>query len=98
MWSLVTLSRLQQVLETSESKSRDNGVPVTDKQLLEELAYYCKFANAAYGWKGFAFCGRLHLGGDYRVLARSTGIDRRDIVTANWHSKTNRPVRGILYA
>ncbi len=90
--SIVALSRLQQVLETSEQRtSGGSNTNITDKQLLDELAYYCTFANAAYGWKGFAFCGRLHLGGDYRVLARSTGIDRRDIVTANWRSKANRP-------
>lgn len=64
-----------------------------DKKLLEELAHYCAFASAAYGWKGFAFCGRLHpFGGNYRVVARGTGIDKRDIVAANWHSKANRPV------
>ena len=89
--SIVALSRLQQVLETSAPRTIDKSTIITDKDLLEELAHYCTFANAAYGWKGFAFCGRLHLGGDYRVLARSTGIDRRDIVTAKWHSKANRP-------
>ncbi len=87
----MALSRLQQVLETSDPRTVDKSTIITDKDLLEELAHYCTFANAAYGWKGFAFCGRLHLGGDYRVLARSTGIDRRDIVTAKWHSKANRP-------
>lgn len=91
IWSIVALSRLQHVLETSEPRNKESTVQITDKQLLDELAYYCAFANAAYGWKGFAFCGRLHLGGDYRVLARSTGIDRRDIITANWSSKANRP-------
>jgi len=64
-----------------------------DKQLLDDLAHYFAFANAAYGWKGFAFCGRWRIfgGNNNRILARSTGIDRRDIVTANWHSKANRP-------
>ena len=99
IWSIVALSRLQHVLEYHPNASRkvnhdnpnNNGNNIT-KQLIEELDHYCTFANAAYGWKGFAFCGRLHLfGGNNRVLAKSTGIDRRDIVTANWHSTANRP-------
>merc|ERR1719296_540239 len=68
-----------------------------DKQLLDNLAHYFAFANAAYGWKGFAFCGRWRIfgGNNNRILARSTGIDRRDIVTANWHSKANRPLQTL---
>eukprot|EP00804_Cyclotella_cryptica_P009082 CCRYP_003168-RB/>CCRYP_003168-RB protein AED:0.15 eAED:0.15 QI:21/0.71/0.37/1/0.85/0.75/8/0/938 len=38
-----------------------------------------------------AFCGRFHLGGDNRALVKRTGIERRDILMTNWHSKTNRP-------
>ncbi|KAL7530845.1 hypothetical protein ACHAXR_010145, partial [Thalassiosira sp. AJA248-18] len=102
IWSIVALSRLQHVLEsgyeddTRDFKANDNDDNqrddiIVDKQLFEELAHYCAFANAAYGWKGFAFCGRLHLGGNNRVLVRSTGIERRDIVITKWHSKANRP-------
>jgi hypothetical protein len=96
IWSFVALSKLQHILEhDTEDDTKDvghNSEILLNKQLLEELAHYCSFASAAYGWKGFAFCGRLHpFGGNYRVLARSTGIDRQDIVTANWHSKANRP-------
>ena len=94
----MALSRLQHVLESEYGKQSNNnkngnshGV-ITDKELLEELAHYCAFANAAYGWKGFAFCGRFALGGNNRVLVRTTGIDRRDIISSNWHSKANRPV------
>jgi hypothetical protein len=96
-WSFLALSKLQYILEhDAEDEVRnmrlDNDI-VLNKRFFEELAHYCSFASAAYGWKGFAFCGRLHpFGGNYRMLARSTGIDRRDIVIANWHSKANRPV------
>ncbi len=96
IWSFVALSKLQHILQhdtedDTKNVHHNNDVPL-NKKLLEELAHYCSFASAAYGWKGFAFCGRLHpFGGNYRVLARSTGIDRQDIVTANWHSKANRP-------
>jgi len=101
--SIMALSRLQHVLgsDTNNSKLNNNNDyqnnnDTIDKELLEELAHYCTFANAAYGWKGFAFCGRLHFGGNNRVLVRSTGIDKRDIVTANWHSKANRPAYYIV--
>ena len=64
-----------------------------DAQFVEELAHYCLFANAAYGWKGSAFCGHWNLfGGNNRVLVRSTGIEKRDIVVTNWSSKVTRPV------
>lgn len=101
IWSIVALSRLQNVWEydnkdDTSSHSSNHDVTALDMQRLEELAHYCIFANAAYGWKGFAFCGRWRvLGGSDRVLVRSTGIDRRDIVATNWHSKANRPV-GVL--
>ena len=94
IWSIVALSRLQRVLEPDlDDVDEDDSNIITDRQLLEELAHYCSFANAAYGWKGLPFCGRLHLGGDNHVLIRSTGIRRRDIVATNWHAKANRPVR-----
>mmetsp|Transcript_2618 Transcript_2618/g.4786 ORF Transcript_2618/g.4786 Transcript_2618/m.4786 type:complete len:418 (+) Transcript_2618:1-1254(+) len=101
IWSIVALSRLQHILESDyngdggtngSNNQHDNGnTTKIDKELLEELAHYCTFANAAYGWKGFAFNGIWRLGDNNRILARSTGINRRDIVTANWHSKANRP-------
>lgn len=96
IWSIVALSRLQRVLQSDPeddetSTEEEANTAITDRDTLEELAHYCAFANAAYGWKSFAFCGWLHLGGNNRVLIKSTGIARRDIVTANWHSKANRP-------
>mmetsp|Transcript_8296 Transcript_8296/g.17707 ORF Transcript_8296/g.17707 Transcript_8296/m.17707 type:complete len:462 (-) Transcript_8296:39-1424(-) len=102
MLSIVALSRLQHVLDSdTRDDANDSNRNKNDKernnatinaQILADLAHYCTFANAAYGWKGFAFCGRWHfLGGNSRILMRSTGIDRRDIVATNWHSKVNRP-------
>ena len=101
-WSLVAFSKLQHALEfdNNEDDDTDYKTAIVQQKLektisfdIDELAHYCSFASAAYGWKGFAFCGKLKhpFGGNYRVLARSTGIDRGDIVTANWHSKANLP-------
>ena len=108
----MALSRLQHILESdyrdddtnnaskinnNDANNQNATITIVDKHLLEELAHYCTFANAAYGWKGRAFCGRWHIiGGNNRVLVRSTGIDKRDIVTTNWHSKANRPVSTYL--
>ncbi|KAL7543495.1 hypothetical protein ACHAWF_014294 [Thalassiosira exigua] len=95
IWSIVALSRLQRVSDSTGDERRNvatnAAAAAKDRELLGELVRYCAFANAAYGWKGFWFTGRWHFGEGDRVLVRSTGIDRRDIVTANWHSKANRP-------
>lgn len=81
----------------SDESSSASASSVERRLLLEDLAHYCTYANAAYGWKGLAFAGRFHLlGRNNRVLARLTGADRRDIVQANWHSKANRPVRSLF--
>ena len=104
--SIVALSKLQHVIlesssssvDTSSPSSKTNETMIVDKQLIQELAHYCKFANAAYGWKGFAFCGiGWHpFGGNNRMLIRSTGITKHDIITTNWHSKANRPAYYIV--
>lgn len=90
--SIIALSRLQ---TSVPSRIDTNGADdfSIGSETLHDLAYYAKFAHAAYGWKGLAaFCGRLHLGGDSRALMKRCGIDRRDILMANWHSRANRPV------
>ena len=97
IWSIIALSKLQHVVADDNNNKPINNhntkETIIDKQLLEELAHYCSFANAAYGWKGFVFCGRWHpFGGNNRMLLRTTGINKRDLVTANWHSKASRPV------
>lgn len=98
--SIVALSKLQHVIleSSSSASSKKNETIIVDKQLIQELAHYCKFANAAYGWKGFAFCGiGWHpFGGNNRMLIRSTGITKHDIITTNWHSKANRPAYYIV--
>jgi hypothetical protein len=103
-WSVVAFSKLQHhALECDDkyNKGLDHERTTTSRLKLngstqfniEELARYYPFASAAYGWKGLAFCGRLWLpsGGNYCVLARSTGINRQDIVTSNWHLRANLP-------
>lgn len=105
----MALSRLQHLLDSdyiddaktdtsrNNKHGRHDGNTTMDDQLVEELAHYCAFANAAYGWKGSAFCGRWHLfGGNNRVLVRATGIDKRDIVVTNWSSKVTRPAYYIV--
>jgi hypothetical protein len=80
--SIVALSRLQHVLETHNNMSdndddkndleRKKNETAIDKNILEELAHYCVFANVAYGWiPGVAFCGRFHFGNE-RTLIRTT--------------------------
>lgn len=65
--------------------------PSLDRDLLEMIAHYARFAVSAYGWKGrLALSGRLHLG-DVRALEARTGIHRSDIIDANWRSRTHRP-------
>ena len=99
--SIVALSRLQRVLEDHEHRhgiaSDDDGNLDGDDRLLRELAHYSKWANAAYGWKGGLLSFRLHFGNN-RALMKRTGILKRDIVAANWHSKANRPVSVALGA
>jgi hypothetical protein len=98
--SIIALSRLQSIVSNQQNakiKSTDKDNNSIDEETLNDLAYYAKFAHAAYGWKGLAaFCGRLHLGGDSRALVKRCGIHRRDILMANWHSRANRPVSIIL--
>jgi len=93
--SVIALSRLQRIL----SRENDNYLysnTTIDRSVLEELAHYSIFANAAYGWRGqFAFFGRLHFG-DINALVKRTGIDRSDVIAANWHSKVNRPAYFIV--
>ncbi|KAL7471940.1 hypothetical protein ACHAXS_012247 [Conticribra weissflogii] len=93
--SVVALSRLQRIL-AREIENDTNSNTAIDKYMLEELAHYSIFANAAYGWRGqFAFFGRLHFG-DINALVKRTGIDKSDVITANWHSKVNRPAYFIV--
>lgn len=98
--SIIALARLQSVVsnhhqqqkqqQLKNEKDMNNSI---DKETLNDLAHYAKFAHAAYGWKGLAaFCGRLHLGGDIRALVKRCGIRRSDILMAQWHSRANRPV------
>ena len=64
--------------------------------LLEMITHHAKFAVSAYGWKGrLALGGRFHRG-DVRALEARTGVNRRDIVDANWRGKTHRPAYFIV--
>lgn len=82
----MAFSKLQHALEfdNNEDDDTDYKTAIVQQKLektisfdIDELAHYCSFASAAYGWKGFAFCGKLKhpFGGNYRVLARSTGTE-----------------------
>lgn len=67
-----------------------------DPELLEIITHHAKFAVSAYGWKGrLALGGRFHRG-DVRALEARTGVNRRDIVDANWRGKTHRPAYFIV--
>jgi len=73
----------------------EKGVAIViNNALLDDLAWYAKFATAAYGWGGrLAFRRLQKLGGNVGSLCRATGIKREDVVDANWKSKTHLPVR-----
>ena len=93
MWlSLVALSRLQHLVTNDINTDMKKSEKVIDRQLLDDLSYYCNFANAAYGWKGCFMCGRLPMGGNDQVLISCTGIDKSDLVMTSWHEKANQPV------
>lgn len=86
----MAISRLQHI--TEEKVSNSNGNISIDKEVLDELAHYATFANAAYGWKGAILDGRLPSFGSRQVIAQSTGIDRDDIVAAKYTAEAYRPV------
>ena len=91
-WSIVAISRLQHITEDEEDSISKNGNISIDTEVLDELAHYATFANAAYGWKGAILDGRLPFFGSKQVIAQSTGIDRDDIVAAKYTSNAYRPV------
>jgi hypothetical protein len=103
--SLYALARLQAAValyseeqqQLDEVKSRGelaDGERLTgaiDKALLDDLAYYSVFANAAYGWKmDLAWNRRLRFG-DLETIISHTNLSPEDIVAQEWISKTHRP-------
>ena len=79
----MAISRLQHITEDEEDSISKNGNILIDREVLDELAHYATFANAAYGW--LPFFGS-------KQVAQSTGIDRDDIVAAKYTSNAYRPV------
>lgn len=92
--SVMALARLQSVASYYENKIGMLGDDVSDdEELLDRLAHYALFANAAYGWTmDLALRGKLHMG-DLQALLKKTGIGPDDVVAAHWTAKTHRPVR-----
>lgn len=97
--SIYALSRLQAACERYE---RENHYDETinnndiDETLLEDLLHCAPFAIAAYGWKlDLATAGKLHRG-DRQALVKMTNTPPSDIVTVNWTSRPNRPVRFLF--
>jgi hypothetical protein len=98
--SVFALSRIQAACCQYENLYSDRDMDnnhFPDEDLLDDLRYYAPFATAAYGWKmDLATAGRLHRG-DRNALVKMTGVDLEDIVSVNWESRTNRPVRCTVH-
>lgn len=60
-------------------------------ELLQKLAHYSAYANAAYGWRfDLALKGRVQKN-DLATLLKSTGIAEEDVIKAEWKSDAMRP-------
>jgi hypothetical protein len=93
--SIYALSRIQAACQRyNRSKLQPNGEDgFPTKDLLDDLVHYAPYATAAYGWRmDLATAGRLHLG-DLQAIVKMTKIDPDDVVTVNWESRANQPVR-----
>mmetsp|Transcript_23876 Transcript_23876/g.36106 ORF Transcript_23876/g.36106 Transcript_23876/m.36106 type:complete len:402 (+) Transcript_23876:553-1758(+) len=93
--SFLALFKLQQAAAYYGEQKRTEGHSV-NKKLLQRLAYYSVFANAAYGWKMEAASNGKLDRGNLRTLVRKTGIKEEDVVAAKWASKTHRPAYFIV--
>jgi len=92
--SILTLAKLHRVISYVEDDSP--GEEWDDLAILEQLARYAVFANAAYGWKmDLAFRGKINRS-DLQTLLTRTGIEPEDVVVAEWESKTHRPAYFIV--
>jgi hypothetical protein len=88
--AIIALGKLQSAAAQYMERNEPESDPV-EPYLLEQLAEYSVFANAAYGWTmEVAFRGRLHMG-NLQALLKKTGIEVSDVVAAEWESKTHRP-------
>lgn len=91
--AMAALNRLQSAARRYEHL-HDNVHDGThaSKELLQELAHYAVYANAAYGWKmDLALRRKFSRGGSIASLIRKTGIQYEDVVVAKWESRVNRP-------
>lgn len=96
--SMYALSRLQHCANLWDRQSHDFP-QVRDHRLLDNLAHYAVYANAAYGWKmDLAFGGRLHLrgDGDLQTLLRRTRVAAKDVLATKWESKTHKPAYFVV--
>ncbi|GKY92523.1 hypothetical protein MPSEU_000222600 [Mayamaea pseudoterrestris] len=84
---------LQQEEQRLQAEKDDKSASSTiEPELLQDLAYYAIFANAAYGWKlDLAWNRRLSLGGDIATILAHTNLSHDDIIAQEWTSKTHRP-------
>lgn len=93
--AIVALGKLQRASARHDEQVKAIRSHI-DPILIEELAHYSLFANAAYGWTmEAAFGRRLHMG-NLQTLLKKTGIEADDVVQAAWESKTHRPAYFIV--
>lgn len=105
--SLLALGRLQERRRRRLwTKGADEGglhssYPlVDDAQLIDDLAHYAVFANAAYGWKMELAFGRGLWNplqrGDLHTVLRSTQIAEEDVIACKWQSRAHRPAYFVV--
>ena len=67
------------------------------KELIDDLAHYSIFANAAYGWKlRLLLSGKFHYGNLRLLTDRISSINTTHIVDMKWKAKTHRPAYFIV--
>jgi len=81
---------------TSLLSSSDNDDNM-EEQLIHDLVHYAVFANASYGWMLGLLPDRFHWT-KFAALSRKTGIQRHNIIAANWTAKTFLPVGEWYYS
>lgn len=101
LWtSIYAFSRLQQACTRYDAKFNETTLfgneDTVDVELLDNLAHYAVYANAAYGTvMDLAFGGEFHLRGNLQNLLLRTKIPKGDFIAANW-KPSNHPAYFIV--
>lgn len=96
--SMLALGRLQ---ERQRQFTNYSAFPLVDDddELIEDLARYAVFSNAAYGWKmELAFGSRFNSSGhpDLHTVMRKTNIAEDDVIASKWEARAHKPAYFIV--